>query len=65
MVLTSKSHRCIGSLEPAVALRAVAGAAIATSMALTYLLYLLRQGGPTRTSADVSVPRFAGFSLIT
>ena len=28
-----KSHRCIGSLEPAVALRAVAGAAIATSMA--------------------------------
>jgi hypothetical protein len=32
MVLTSKSHRCIGSLEPAVALRAVAGAAIATSM---------------------------------
>jgi hypothetical protein len=33
MVLRSKSHRCIGSLEPAVALRAVAGAAIATSMA--------------------------------
>jgi hypothetical protein len=33
MILTSKSHRCIGSLEPAVALRAVAGAAIATSMA--------------------------------
>jgi hypothetical protein len=25
----------------------------------------IRQGGPTRTSADVSVPRFAGFSLIT
>ena len=23
------------------------------------------QGGPTSTSADVSVPRFAGFSLIT
>ena len=25
----------------------------------------IRQGGPTRTSADVSVPRLAGFSLIT
>jgi hypothetical protein len=23
------------------------------------------KGGPTRTSADVSVPRLAGFSLIT
>ena len=33
MVLTSKSHRCIGSRAPAVALRAVAGAANATSMA--------------------------------
>jgi hypothetical protein len=33
MVLTSKSHRCIGSRAPAVALRAVAGAAIAMSMA--------------------------------
>jgi hypothetical protein len=30
-----------------------------------YLLTLIRQGGPTRTSADVSVPRLAGFSLIT
>jgi hypothetical protein len=27
--------------------------------------YCLCQGGPTRTSADVSVPRLAGFSLIT
>ena len=26
---------------------------------------LIRQGGPTRSSADVSVPRLAGFSLIT
>ena len=25
----------------------------------------IRQGGPTRTSADVSVPRLAGFYLIT
>ena len=25
----------------------------------------IRQGGPTRTSADASVPRLAGFSLIT
>ena len=25
----------------------------------------IRQGGPTRNSADASVPRFAGFSLIT
>ena len=25
----------------------------------------IRQGGPTRTSADVSVPRLAGFFLIT
>ena len=25
----------------------------------------IRQGGPTRASADVSVPRLAGFSLIT
>ena len=25
----------------------------------------IRPGGPTRTSADVSVPRLAGFSLIT
>ena len=25
----------------------------------------IRQGGPTRTSADVSVPRLAGFPLIT
>ena len=32
---------------------------------LTYLHYSIRQGGPTRTSADVSVPRLAGFSLIT
>ena len=31
----------------------------------TYLLDTIRQGGPTRTSADVSVPRLAGFSLIT
>ena len=31
----------------------------------TYLLFdSIRQGGPTRTSADVSVPRLAGFSLI-
>ena len=26
---------------------------------------VVRQGGPTSTSADVSVPRLAGFSLIT
>ena len=38
---------------------------------LTYLLScgpafdFIRQGGPTRTSADVPVPRLAGFSLIT
>ena len=25
----------------------------------------IRTGGPTRSSADVSVPRLAGFSLIT
>ena len=25
----------------------------------------IRPGGPTRTSADASVPRLAGFSLIT
>ena len=39
-------------------------------LGLTYLLRSsafdsIRQGGPTRTSADVSVPRLAGFSLIT
>ena len=32
---------------------------------LTGAFDTIRQGGPTRTSADVSVPRFAGFSLIT
>ena len=44
-----------------------------TYLLLTYLLLLTGvslhppapKGGPTRTSADVSVPRLAGFSLIT
>jgi hypothetical protein len=35
------------------------------STASGYLFDTIRQGGPTRTSADVSVPRLAGFSLIT
>ena len=29
---------------------------------LTYFVDTIRQGGPTRTSADVSVPQLAGFS---
>ena len=28
-------------------------------------IYIYSSSGPTRTSADVSVPRLAGFSLIT
>ena len=32
---------------------------------MTGVLDTIHQDGPTRTSADVSVPRFAGVSLIT
>ena len=32
---------------------------------LTGVRRTIRPGGPTRTSADASVPRLAGFSLIT
>ena len=36
------------------------------TVTLAYLAYPpAPKGGPTRTSADVSVPRLAGFSLIT
>ena len=36
-----------------------------TTALLTPAFDTIRQGGPTRTSADVSAPRLAGFSLIT
>ena len=32
---------------------------------MTGVRQTIRQGGPTITSADVSVPRLAGFSLIS
>ena len=42
-----------------VALVAIAGRRYTYNVCTTY------KGGPTRTSADVSMPRLAGFSLIT
>ena len=48
----------LGSLGPPWELLAVAPV-------LTPAFDSIRPGGPTRTSADFSVPRLAGYSLIT
>ena len=45
--------------------RALDNALVALRAPLSGRWFGIRSGGPTRSSADASVPRFAGFSLIT